>query len=239
MTAPAGIAAGGPSEPPAAPHSAPPAPRSPDAGNPSLLPIDAEFAGPSPAPPADAVAIEIPQPADPDVSPDVVLETYSLHPAAKRLWAWSQALLIALPLLPLSIVAGVWQGPWAVLAVMLLGLLAWRIASRHLGLAVARFRCERFARGLRYRHGVWWQSEVFIPTARIQHTEVNQGPLARRYGIGKLKVFTAAVQLGALEIDGLAHADAELLRDRLLGRARGVPDQPVTVVESVPDADRV
>ena len=52
----------------------------------------------------------------------------------------------------------------------------------------------------------------------MQHTEVVQGPIARRYGVGKLKVFTAAVQLGALEIDGLAYTDAVLLRDRLLSR---------------------
>ncbi len=164
---------------------------------------------------------------------DVVLETYPLHPAAMRLWAWSQALLIALALLPLAIGAGVWQGPWALLAIALVGLLAWRIAARHLRQAVAHFRCERFARGLRYRHGVWWQSEIFIPSARVQHTEVNQGPLARRYGMGKLKVFTAAVQLGALEIDGLAYTDAVLLRDRLLGREAEFDDVAAPV--DVPD----
>ncbi|MEO6066290.1 MAG: PH domain-containing protein [Lysobacterales bacterium] len=149
---------------------------------------------------------------------EAVLESYPLHPAAVRLWGWSHALAISTLLVPLLIVGGLVQGPRALLAIALLGLLIWSIASRHLRLSVARFRCERFARGLRYRHGVWWQSEVFIPSARVQHTEVNQGPLARRYGIGKLKVFTAAVQLGALEIDGLAYADAVLLRDRLLGR---------------------
>ena len=153
------------------------------------------------------------------VPADIVLEIYPLHPAAARVWAWSQALVIAVPMIPLMFVAGVWQGPKGLLASALLGALVWSIALRHLRLAVARFRCERFARGLRYRHGVWWQSEVFIPSARVQHTEVNQGPIGRRYGIGKLKVFTAAVQLGALEIDGLAYADAVLLRDRLLGRA--------------------
>ncbi len=151
-------------------------------------------------------------------SRDQVLETYRLHPAAARVWAWTLGIVILAILLPLSFVATVFAGRWALLAALLAGVLVWRIGARHLRMAVERFRCERFERGLRYRHGVWWQSETFVPAARVQHTEVNQGPIARRFGLGTLKVYTAAVQLGALEIDGLAYADALLLRDRLLRR---------------------
>lgn len=156
---------------------------------------------------------------------DQVLETYLLHPAAVRVWAWTQTFVIATILVPVSIVGAVAAGPWSLVGNLLVGVLAWRIGSRHLRMAVERFRCERFARGLRYRHGVWWQSETFIPSARVQHTEVNQGPIARRFGLGTLKVFTAAVQLGALEIDGLAYADALLLRDRLLSRNIPLSDE--------------
>ncbi len=155
---------------------------------------------------------------------DQVLETYPLHPAAARVWGWMLVLVILAILLPLSFVATVFAGRWALLAALLAGALVWRVGSRHLRMAVERFRCERFERGLRYRHGVWWQSETFVPAARVQHTEVNQGPIARRFGLGTLKVYTAAVQLGALEIDGLAYADALLLRDRLLRRDKESPD---------------
>ena len=182
--------------------------------------IPGEFADESPrssideAPPARAQGI---------ATADYVLETYLLHPAAVRVWAWTQGLVISTIIVPASIVGTALVGPWALLAAVLAGVLAWRIGSRHLRRAVERFRCERFARGLRYRHGVWWQSETFIPSARVQHTEVNQGPIARRFGLGTLKVFTAAVQLGALEIDGLAYPDALLLRDRLLSRDVKLP----------------
>jgi len=168
-------------------------------------------------PPA-ATAETIPVTGLGDATADQVLETYRLHPAAVRVWAWTLGLVILAIVVPASIVATAMAGRWALLATLLAGVLAWRVGSRHLRTAVDRFRCERFARGLRYRHGVWWQSETFIPSARVQHTEVNQGPIARRFGLGTLKVFTAAVQLGALQIDGLAYADALLLRDRLLSR---------------------
>ena len=57
-----------------------------------------------------------------------------------------------------------------------------------------------------------------MPRARIQHTDVDEGPIARRFGIATMKVFTAGSEVSELEIDGLSRADALALRDRLLGR---------------------
>ncbi len=223
-----------------------PAPTGESDGTPALSGTAGEAAGHAPAASAGRAtsagpALHADLPAQPIQAPpapipaESVVESYALHPAAPRLWAWSHALVILVFLVPAALAGGVWQGPRALVAIALLAALAWSVVSRYLRLAVGRFRCERFASGLRYRHGVWWQSEVFIPAARVQHTEVNQGPIARRFGIGRLKVFTAAVQLGALEIDGLAYADALLLRDRLLGRqdeaGHGAPPSAPTAGE--------
>lgn len=162
-----------------------------------------------------------------------LLEAYSLHPSAVRVWSWGYGIASALLLLPVAIVGTAFLGAWSVALAAALAWPAWWLSSWHLRRRVALFRCQRFAQGLRYRHGVWWRSEVFVPTMRIQHTEVNQGPLARRYGIGTLRVYTAAVQLGTLDIGGLAHTDAAQLRDRLLGR-----EQPVeNPLQAQADAD--
>jgi hypothetical protein len=89
---------------------------------------------------------------------------------------------------------------------------------RYLAAYAARFRCRLLLDGLWIERGVYWRRETFVPRARVQHTDVNQGPLARRFGIAELKVFTAGTQAAEIEVDGLAHADALALRDRLLGR---------------------
>jgi hypothetical protein len=87
----------------------------------------------------------------------------------------------------------------------------WRRYAEH-------FTCRLLADGLLVRRGVWWRSEVFVPRSRIQHTEVNQGPLARHNDLAQIAVFTAGSHASKIEIDGLALTDATQLRDQLLGR---------------------
>jgi membrane protein YdbS with pleckstrin-like domain len=73
-------------------------------------------------------------------------------------------------------------------------------------------------RGVELRWGAWWRSTSRVPRSRIQHTDVAQGPLERRYGLGRLIVHTAGMHHGELVIRGLDHARALALRDLLLAR---------------------
>ena len=161
------------------------------------------------------VVTEAPSPAPP---PDDTVREYSLHPRVQSLWFW-QALIIGavftLPGAVGSLLAGKWLG---MVASLLIGaLVAIRIVTY--GRRYAKtFRCALLPDGLRVHRGVWWRSEVFVPRTRIQHTDVTQGPIARHYGIAKLKVFTAGTHFGEIEVEGLPHTDAVALRDALLGR---------------------
>jgi membrane protein YdbS with pleckstrin-like domain len=78
--------------------------------------------------------------------------------------------------------------------------------------------------GLEIERGVHWRHRISVARARIQHTDVTQGPLQRRFGIGTLVVYTAGTEHAAITISGLAHETALALRDTLLdgGRA-GAP----------------
>ncbi|MBA2292434.1 MAG: PH domain-containing protein [Gemmatimonadales bacterium] len=71
------------------------------------------------------------------------------------------------------------------------------------------------------RRGAVWKSVVTIPRGRIQHTDVSQGPLERRWGLGTLVIHTAGDQFSAITLDGLSHGEALRIRDRLVG---GRPD---------------
>lgn len=72
--------------------------------------------------------------------------------------------------------------------------------------------------GLTIQEGVWWRSQTSLPRVRIQHSDVSQGPLQRRYGIATLKLYTAGSRYTKVELEGLRPEDALALRDQLLGR---------------------
>ena len=71
-----------------------------------------------------------------------------------------------------------------------------------------------------YRHGVLLRNVTAVPFNRIQHVEVSNGPIDRRFGIGTLKLFTAGGSGGDLSIDGLPIERAEQLREHILGKTR-------------------
>ena len=73
--------------------------------------------------------------------------------------------------------------------------------------------------GLILQQGVLWRTQIALPRTRIQHSDVSQGPLQRRYGIATLKLYTAGSRYTKVELEGLQHAEAIALRDSLLGRA--------------------
>jgi hypothetical protein len=143
---------------------------------------------------------------------------FRLHPRILQLWFWQAVIAAAFPLLPVAIiglVAGRWQVAIGAVAAYLLLARLMVLHGRH---HAACFRCTLLPDGLLVGRGVWWQSETFVPRARIQHTEVRHGPIARHFGIATLRVFTAGSLIGVVEVDGLAGKEALALRDALLGR---------------------
>ena len=77
------------------------------------------------------------------------------------------------------------------------------------------------ARGLRVRRGRLFHKEILVPRSRVQHLDLERGPIERRYGLATIVVHTAGTRLQALRQSGLAEADAVALRDAL------VPDADV------------
>jgi membrane protein YdbS with pleckstrin-like domain len=73
--------------------------------------------------------------------------------------------------------------------------------------------------GIAIERGIFWRSRIAVPRARIQHTDVSQGPLQRRFGVGTLKLYTAGSRYTKIELPGLAHAEAIALRDALLAKS--------------------
>jgi membrane protein YdbS with pleckstrin-like domain len=92
------------------------------------------------------------------------------------------------------------------------------------GAALGRLRWGRTgwrldSRGLQVRRGLVWRSEVLVPRSRVQHLDLERGPIERRHGLATLVVHTAGTRLYALRQSGFVDADAVALRDALLPEA--------------------
>jgi membrane protein YdbS with pleckstrin-like domain len=74
------------------------------------------------------------------------------------------------------------------------------------------------AGGIEIREGVVWRQVINVPRSRVQHTDVSQGPLERRFGIGTLIIHTAGTDEAMVALHGLAHETALAIRDHLLPR---------------------
>jgi hypothetical protein len=70
--------------------------------------------------------------------------------------------------------------------------------------------------GLHLRRGRMWRKEVLVPLSRVQHLDIERGPIERRYGLASLVVHTAGTRQHALRLAGLPDAEATALRDSLV-----------------------
>lgn len=105
--------------------------------------------------------------------------------------------------------------PLALLALAAAGL-ALSLGWRYAGLRFARTRFRLDEQGLEIHRGVWWRSRLRVLRSRVQHTDVHQGPLDRRWGLADLTVFTAGTESAAIRLAGLPAERALALRDALL-----------------------
>lgn len=72
------------------------------------------------------------------------------------------------------------------------------------------------ATGLHVRRGHLWRKEILIPRSRVQHLDIERGPIERHFKLATLIVHTAGTRLHALRQAGFDDADAIALRDALV-----------------------
>lgn len=75
--------------------------------------------------------------------------------------------------------------------------------------------------GIEIRKGVYWRVTINVPRSRVQHTDVSQGPLERRHGLGTLVIYTAGTDHAKVNLGGLEHGVALRIREHLLPQGAG------------------
>jgi len=67
-----------------------------------------------------------------------------------------------------------------------------------------------------YKEGLIWRKELLVPFNRIQHAEVNQGPIERLFDLGELNIYTAGGSSSDLSIKGITKEEAMSIKHFLL-----------------------
>lgn len=88
-------------------------------------------------------------------------------------------------------------------------------------LKYTRFQYELFEDELEIQSGLVFISNVLVPMVRVQHVELESGPLMRKYDLASVSIVTAAT---THRISGLKQADAQQLKRRI-GILAKVDDQ--------------
>ncbi|MBB3034475.1 PH domain-containing protein [Alteriqipengyuania lutimaris] len=146
---------------------------------------------------------------DPDDQP--LTQGHPNHPKAMRV----AALLAALPLLIGALVAEyltefpnfLIAGPVAlILLVVVVFLPHRRYAARGHAMSDDRLRVVR---------GIMFHSDTVVPFGRVQHIDVDRGPIERYYGLATLQLYTAGSHGDVVGLPGLSHADALDMRETI------------------------
>lgn len=154
-----------------------------------------------------------------------------LAPRARLLFhlqAVSQLLFLWIPMTLVAVVATAWFTSLvtALVAGALL-LLACLLGTVWLPtLSYERWGWELREDELLVQHGVVFRIVTAIPTGRVQHVDVRQGPIEQWMGLARVCVHTASGVGSDGMIPGLEFTVAEQLRDQLVQRSRPPLSRP-------------
>lgn len=128
-------------------------------------------------------------------------------------------LSLSIPVVPIGIVslALLDAGTVALLAAIVL-LLAASLGAWLGGRRAHRVRYALMMDGLRIRRGLCWWREILIPRSRVQHLDLERGPIERHLGLTTLVIHTAGTRMNAVRLAGLEQVRARALRDALVDR---------------------
>jgi membrane protein YdbS with pleckstrin-like domain len=68
---------------------------------------------------------------------------------------------------------------------------------------------------LRVVRGLLFRSDTVVPFGRVQHIDVQQGPIERGYGLATLVLHTAGNHNASVALPGIGHDDALAMREEI------------------------
>ncbi|MDQ8044277.1 MAG: PH domain-containing protein [Solirubrobacteraceae bacterium] len=140
-----------------------------------------------------------------------------------RYWQLKDGLVVAGAVIVIAVVVAVIGSvPFGLSVALIAAVLA--LGAADLALIGLRYRTLWFTIGddqIDVERGVLFRTHTVIPMTRVQHVELERGPLADRFHLAELHIHTAA---GAVTIPALDRADGEHIRQRIADLARIADD---------------
>lgn len=151
-----------------------------------------------------------------------------IHPAIKKVWLFSgiigmvfMGIIMVVPFVPfLVLLSSLGRNTtWIVVGLVAAGCL-W-LALFAFTLARIKMQWRNWTYEVREHDlvltwGVFWRTRRHVARDRIQHLDINSGPLDRRFGLVQVGVHTAGAAGAVGVIPGLTPQEAEDLRDMIL-----------------------
>jgi uncharacterized protein len=146
---------------------------------------------------------------------------HALDPRVIGLWRWTNligfgvaliAQLIAVLLIP-EAARRLWLtlSLWALFA-LICGVIGWRRPAR----AYRAWAYRIDDKVLEIRNGLLFRHTRLLPLSRMQHVDIDRGPLERQFGLASLTLHTAGTHASSVRIPGLDADEAIRLRDHLI-----------------------
>jgi len=154
---------------------------------------------------------------NPDISvadlPSVEDGTFQHHPLRYKTYRnWGATIFWLIPVLVYSSFVILKFDVWAyVVGAILIIFMLLTFFGIYIGFSRRSYALRE--KDLTYKKGWLFYSTTTIPFNRIQHTEVSQGPLQRKFTLCSLKIYTAGGSTSDLSIPGLEEDEAQRLRD--------------------------
>lgn len=154
-----------------------------------------------------------------DSLPKVEDVQFQRHPVRYKTYRYLIATFwTIIPTLALSVFTAIVQEWWPVAGVAVFLIFStFAFIAIHKGYQRRSYALRQ--RDLSYRKGWIFTSITTVPFNRIQHTEVSQGPLERKFKLCTLNVYTAGGSTSDLSIPGLEADEAAQLRDYIAQKA--------------------
>jgi len=148
-----------------------------------------------------------------------------LQPAHRKVAIWSHVIFWSILLIAIvAFLFFVEKEPqhYALMgSVALLGILS--ILYAHFSFFKKKYALR--SKDVLYKRGLFWQKLTIAPFNRVQHVQINQGPVDRAFDLAKLKIFTAGGSSSDLQIPGLNVDEANKLKDYILIKAGKAADE--------------
>jgi uncharacterized protein len=152
-------------------------------------------------------------------SEDVQFE--KLDPAYKKVSIYITTIIFAIILIAYLIVGifvdVLYQFPW----ILLVGVSWSALTALFILLAIKGYEYEGFAvreKDILFQSGILFRSTLIIPFNRVQHCEIEHGPIDRMFGLAELSLFTAGGSSSDLSIPGLTQDKAAALKNFITNR---------------------